>query len=167
MIIAGLLMTATGVYCFANMGRTWASFAFVLGIVLLIHGAGSVISYLIERKRSSTSSWMLAEGLLTLGIGALALFYEFQAALMITMAFGIWLAMTGILRLVAALEMKGPSSQRYLVCLFGIFAVLCGIYGIIHPYVFKLALAAVLGLIFLTDGVACIVTGAVMPSRRR
>ncbi|MDR0356926.1 MAG: DUF308 domain-containing protein [Clostridiales Family XIII bacterium] len=167
MIVMGVALTVTGVFCFMNLEKTWGSFAFVVGVMMLISGAGNVLSYLIERKNKYRAGWVLPEGLFTMALGGIALLYPFGADLMITAVFGVWLIMSGVFRLTAFLEMKGSGSARASVALSGLISVAVGIFGFAHPYLFGVALAAVLGVFFIMQGINALVMGLALPSKGR
>ncbi|MDR1952907.1 MAG: DUF308 domain-containing protein [Clostridiales Family XIII bacterium] len=167
MIIIGVLLTVTGVFCFANLEKAWVSFAFVVGVVMLVTGASQVLSYFFARKSRSQVGWVLTEGLLTVALGLIVLLYPFQVDLMVTAIFGVWLLIAGLLRLTASLEMKGVSFRRAPMALSGLVSVAVGIFGFVHPYLMGLALAAVLGVLLIMQGINALVAGLALLNKRR
>ncbi|MDR2156681.1 MAG: DUF308 domain-containing protein [Clostridiales Family XIII bacterium] len=167
MIAMGVLLTVTGVFCFANLEKEWSAFAFIVGVVMLIAGASNILSYLFEKKSRPHVGWVLAEGLLTVTLGVLALLYPFRADLVITAVFGMWLISSGVLRLTAVFEMKGSGLRKTPVALAGLCGIAVGVFGFVHLYVMSLALAAVVGVLFIMQGVNALVTGLALPSKRR
>ncbi|MDR1028592.1 MAG: DUF308 domain-containing protein [Clostridiales Family XIII bacterium] len=167
MIVMGVLLTVTGVFCFANLEKEWLSFAFVIGIVMLIAGLSNILSYLFERKSRPQVGWVLTEGFLTVILGLIALLYPFRTDLMITVVFGLWLITSGLMRVTAAFEMKGRGLRRAPVALSGLIGIAVGVFGFVHPYLWGMALAAVLGVLFIMQGVSDLITGLALPGRRR
>jgi uncharacterized membrane protein HdeD (DUF308 family) len=167
MIVIGVLLTVTGVFCFANLEKAWISFAFVVGVVMLVAGASHVLSYFFERKSRPQVGWVLTEGLLSVALGIIVLLYPFQIDLMITAIFGVWLLISGLLRLTASFDMKGVGFRRAPMALSGLISVAVGVFGFVHPYLMSMALAAVLGVLFIMQGINSLVSGLTLPSKRR
>ena len=75
-IFSGILMLATGAFCFINPGQTFLAIAFIVGIVMVINGIIHTLAYLIGRglnNRGDNNGWILVDALITLLLGILIL----------------------------------------------------------------------------------------------
>ena len=104
-IISGILMVLSGVFCFVNPGQTFLALAFIIGIVMVINGIIHTMAYLIGRgfhNRGDNNGWILTDALITLLLGILVLCNQLVADTVIPMVFGMWILVSGILRIEAA-----------------------------------------------------------------
>ena len=108
-IIAGLLLIISGVYCFMHPVLTFASLGWLVGLAVIISGAGSLAAWWESRKSGSSNGWELVSALLTVLVGVIVLcnlFAMFLTDMAIVALFGVWLLVTGILRIVASVRLK-------------------------------------------------------------
>lgn len=167
-VIIGILLIITGIYCFINMKAAFVSLALILGIVMIAYGISQIISWFATRKETKISAWVLGEGVLTTLIGALVVFYPFQTDLVLAIWFAAWLIASGVMRIVGAVQTKKnfPGSPWGFMMFMGILTVIVGFYGLIHPMVAGMAIAILLGIFFIIQGINSLVFGVTLPGMK-
>lgn len=168
-VIMGVLFVGVGIYSLINMKAAFISLAFVLGLVMIAYGIGQIISWFSARKEKAMSAWVLGEGVLTLLIGALVCFYPFQTDFIIAIWFAAWLTVSGIMRVVGAIQTKKnyPGSPWGFMLFMGAITIIVGIYAMVHPLVAGMAIAILLGVIFILQGINCFVFGVSLPGMNK
>lgn len=111
-LVLGLLYIATGIMLFVYPLRGVLSLTLLLGTFLIAEGVFE--SILAFRIRSSQNwGWVLANGIITLGLGALVWFeWPFDAPWVIGTLVGISILSTGISRLMLSLKGNTNSLQQ-------------------------------------------------------
>ena len=166
-IAMGVILTLAGIWCLVNLGKTYAALAFVLGIVMLVSGISNIITYISQHRSSHVTGWVLADGILTTILGIIVLLNPFTADVMISIFFGMWLMMSGVLRIVGAFEVRkiriasGDKTWLWMMIL-GVLTLLVGLYGFVHPVIAGVALAMMLAIFFIMQGINSIALGISM-----
>ena len=171
-IISGILMILTAAFCFMNPGQTFLVLAFVIGLVMVINGIIHTLAYLIGRglhNKGDNNGWILTEALITLVLGILILCNQLVVDAAIPMVFGIWVVVSGILRIEACThinkEKKKTNFRTTLIT--GILAVIVGVFGFINPVMGWLSTAILLGLFMLVQGINVLELGINMPHEKK
>ncbi len=171
-IISGILMVLSGVFCFVNPGQTFLALAFIIGIVMVINGIIHTMAYLIGRgfhNRGDNNGWILTDALITLLLGILVLCNQLVADTVIPMVFGMWILVSGILRIEAATRIDRVRKRANFMTtlLTGILTVIIGIFGFINPLVMLLSTTVLLGIFLVMEGVNIIELGIHMPHEKK
>lgn len=171
-IFSGILMLMIGVFCFINMGQTFLTLAFVVGIVMVINGIIHTLAYLVGRglhNKGDNNGWILVDALITLVLGILVLCNQLVVDVAIPMVFGMWVLVSGILRIEAAsrinLEKKMTNFKSTLIT--GIVTVIIGVFGFINPIVSWVSVVFLLGIFLCMQGINIIELGINMPHEKR
>lgn len=171
-IISGILMILTAAFCFINPGQTFLVLAFVIGMVMVINGIIHTLAYLIGRglhNKGDNNGWILTEALITLVLGILVLCNQLVVDAAIPMVFGIWVVVSGILRIEASTHInKEKKKSNFRITLFtGILTVLVGVFGFINPMRGWLSTAILLGSFMLMQGINVLELGINMPHEKK
>lgn len=184
-IIAGMISVISGIWCLANPGETFFSLAFVLGIVMLFSGVSGIFAYLSMRieKDNGTSGWILADGMLSVILSLLVLSNQLVTDAVIPLFFGMWVMFSGIMRIAAALAIKGMGKVKERVrgkakskarskswgwmFALGIISVLAGVYSFINPVAAGLAIVMLVGIFFILQGVNILAIGIQMNHQKK
>lgn len=159
-IIAGVILILTGVLCFANPGATFLSMAFILGCSMLISGASGIFAYIKINGKKQLNNLILVEGLLTVILGCLVLSNQLTTDTMVPVFFGMWVMISGILRVVASLEIKKSGTNVYRWFLApGMISIFAGIYAFLNPVLAGLLVVMLVGIFFVIQGVNVLITG--------
>ena len=118
-LIVGIIMMGLGVYVWMNPLNAIVALALYIGVVFVVTG----ISYLAAFF-SGWSGWVLAQGLLDLTVGIILLSNLVVTIISLPIMFAFWALFVGILRLVAAFQLKSAGASHW------IWALLSGLLGI-------------------------------------
>lgn len=102
--------------------------------------------------------WMLAFGILTIAAGICALVWPGITLLAAAIVFGAQLVVAGIYRLVAAFAAEESGGTRVLLALLGVLSLIIGLYAVRHVLLTIVALALLLGIFWVAQGVVEIFT---------
>lgn len=171
-IISGILMLLTGIFCFLNPGQTFLAMAFVVGLVMVINGLIHSWAYLLGRgfnNKGDNNGWILTDALITLLLGILVLCNQLVADTSIPMVFGMWVLVSGILRIEAATHInKEKKLMNFRVTtITGMLTVLIGLFGFINPLVKWLSVVILLGMFMVMQGINVIELGIHMPHEKK
>ena len=171
-ILSGILMVLTGAFCFMNPGQTFLSLAFIVGLVMVLNGLIHALAYFIGRglyNKGDNNGWILTDALITLLLGILVLCNQLVADTAIPMVFGMWMLVSGILRVEAATHInKEKKRSNFRVTMAtGVLTVLVGIFGFINPLVMWMTTAVLLGMFMVMQGVNIIELGIHMPHEKK
>jgi len=96
--------------------------------------------------------WVLAFGLIGIAAGLSMLFFTGQALYVIAIAFGVWLACSGVFRFVSAFTFSGDGWLRALTALMAAISIALGVFLLAHPVLSILVLAITVGFFWLFSG---------------
>ena len=171
-IFSGILMLACGAFCFINTGQTFLTMAFVVGIVMVINGVIHSLAYLVGRglhNKGDNNGWILVDGLITLVLGILVLCNQLVVDVAIPMVFGMWVFVSGILRIEAASRINRDKKETNFrsTLITGILTVIVGIFGFINPIMAWVSVVFLLGMFLCMQGINIIELGINMPHEKR
>lgn len=171
-IISGALMLLAGMFCFINPGQTFLAMAFVVGVVMVFNGLVHTCAYFLGRglnNRGDNNGWILTDALITLLLGILVLCNQLVADTSIPMVFGMWVLVSGILRIEAGthIDREKKSMNFKTTMITGIMTVIVGIFGFINPLVTWLSTIILLGIFMVMQGINVIELGIHMPHEKK
>ncbi|MCI6992574.1 MAG: DUF308 domain-containing protein [Clostridiales bacterium] len=169
-IVSGIIMIAAGAFCFINPGQTFMTMAFVIGTVMALCGIIHVLAYVIGRTphgKGDNNGWILIDALLTLLLGILVLFNQLTVDMAIPMVFGMWVLVSGLLRLEAAsrIDRQRKPGNFKAALITGVITVVMGLLGFINPFVTYVSIIPILGFFMLIQGINSIELGFNMPHK--
>ncbi|HEV8529754.1 MAG TPA: HdeD family acid-resistance protein [Actinomycetes bacterium] len=98
--------------------------------------------------------WVLFFGFVTILLGIVVLVWPDKTIVVVAVLFGIQLILAGIFRFISALAIDdAPGGTRVLLALLGVLSFIVGIYALRHVNVTIVALALVLGIFWIVNGV--------------
>ena len=101
-----------------------------------------------------TWGWVLFFGIVTIALGIVVLVWPDKTIVVVAVLFGIQLILAGIFRFISALAIDdAPGGTRVLLALLGVLSFIVGIYALRHVNVTIVALALVLGIFWIVNGV--------------
>lgn len=171
-IISGILMMATGAFCFINPGQTFMTMAFVIGAVMVICGIIHALAYLLDRSQmgqGDNNGWILTDALLTLLLGIMILCNQLTVDIAIPMIFGMWVLISGLLRVEAASRIDRQKKPGNFKAAFitGIVTVVVGLFGFVNPLVTYVSVVMLLGIFMLMQGINSLELGINMPHKAK
>ncbi len=171
-IFSGILMLATGAFCFINTGQTFLTLAFIVGLVMVINGIIHTLAFLVGRglnNRGDNNGWILVDALITLVLGILVLCNQLVVDVAIPMVFGMWVLVSGILRVEAASRINKEKKMANFKSTMatGILTIIVGLFGFINPLVAWVSTVFLLGMFLCMQGINVIELGVNMPHEKR
>lgn len=167
-IVSGILFVLGGLWCIVNQGVTFASLAFIVGLVMVIAGLMSGMCAFLIRDKDATLRWALVESAMTVILGGVVLSNQLVTDLIVVMYFGMWLLFTGCNRLVASWDMK---KQEHLgwswICTLAIISILAGVYSFFNATLKALPMGMLVGIFFLIQGGNTLGLGIIMPHHKK
>ena len=157
LVIVGLLGVAVGIIVLAEPHNGLASLAVITGVFLLIDGIITTASSLFtggERRVMSVVS-----GVVSLLVGVLLIRHPVNSVVAIGLLLGLWLIVSGAIRLVETFEVRHGRGWWLLVSVLEIAA---GIVLVSSPHIAVATLALLVGISFILRGAALAVVGWVM-----
>jgi len=115
--------------------ETYAMIAFLVPIVILLHGVSCLTTYFSTEIGQAASGWLLADGILSSIVGGWLLFTPDITALALPLIFGFWVLFAGILRIIGAITSRKLVAQWIWLLLFGVVGILTGIFLLNHPLI--------------------------------
>jgi uncharacterized membrane protein HdeD (DUF308 family) len=105
--------------------------------------------------------WLVGIGALLVVVGLIALMNAVDATLVTTIIVGIALAFGGAMQIVGAWASEGSTGRRALMAILGVLYIIVGIEIIADPLAGAIAIAIVVALFLIVDGVLRIASGFV------
>lgn len=165
-------MVLGGAFCFINYGQSFLTMAFVVGSIMVINGVIHSLAYLVGRglhNKGDNNGWILIDGLLTLLLGILILCNQLVVDMAIPMIFGMWVLVSGLLRIEAAThinrEKKNANFKATMIT--GVITTLIGLFGFVDPLITWVSMIALLGIFLLMQGINAIELGINMPHEKK
>ncbi len=169
-LAGGILMVATGVFCFINPGQTFMTMAFVIGSVMVINGLIHALGFLLARGRfgiGDNNGWILIDAILTLLLGILILCNQLTVDIAIPMIFGMWVLVSGLLRFEASTRINRQKKPRNFkaALVTGVITIIVGLFGFINPLITYVSVIVLLGIFMVVQGANSIELGINMPHK--
>ena len=128
-ILTSIAIGILGLIILFNPNETIALLSLILGIIIMIIGIGKIISYIILRKESNFSNYDLIYGIIAIVISIIMLANANAFVTIVRVIIGIWIAYTGIMKLIYALNLKSLSSSSWIaVMIMAIITIIAGVY---------------------------------------
>lgn len=155
MIISGLLailMIIVGLILYFSPAFAMRTVSWLVGLFFIIQGALAVISY-IKKERVSLLNLNLVYGIISILIGIFVITNPFAIANFLTIGLGIWLIISGGLKVNYGLRLKNIKESSWALTFgVGIISIIFGLLAILNPFS-KLFLIEVIGLFLLVYGI--------------
>ncbi len=163
--LRGVLALVFGIIAFLEPVGALASLVLVYGIYALVDGAFAIIAALRAAAHHERWSLLLAEGVLGLLIGVIALAAPAAFIAAAVWILAAWAIVTGALMLGAAVSMHGGHGG-WLLGLAGLVSLIWGVLLVAHPFAGAIVLTLWLGAYAILFGVALIAFGLRLRARR-
>ena len=156
-LLRGIVGIIFAVLAFALPGATLLSLVFVYGAYAMLDGAFALsMTYLAARQQRRWWPYLL-EGLAGLGAGIVAFAVPGIAALVLLYLIAAWAIVTGVVEIIAAIDLRKQMPNEWLLGLSGALSILFGILVAVQPDAGALAVVWTIGLYALLYGVTLVV----------
>ena len=128
-IITSIAFGILGLIILFNPDETISFFSLTLCIIIMISGIAKLISYIALRKNSDLSNFDLIYGIIAIVISIIMLANIGAFLTIIRVIIGIWIAYTGVMKLIYALNLKNIGVTSWLaILIMSILTIFAGIY---------------------------------------
>ncbi|RIK52839.1 MAG: hypothetical protein DCC57_09315 [Chloroflexi bacterium] len=156
LLIRGIAAILFGVLAFIWPGVTIATLVLLFGAYALVDGVFGLFAAFGARSYES-NWWMLALGAVaSIIFGLLVFFWPGITALVLLYMIASWAIITGIVEIVAAIQLRKEITGEFWLILAGILSVIFGIYVFIFPGAGALGLIWAIGAYAIVLGIALI-----------
>ena len=155
MCLSGLALVALGIVCIAYPVSTLLSLSWLLGLIFFVGGCSQFAAWANMRHFMSQSGLMFFSALLQVIAGLLMLFRPEPMASALPWLFAFWLLVEGINLSLSSLDFKQVRMRYWWVLMCaGIVAACFGLWGLVNPNVGTTAIAVLVGVGIILDGVS-------------
>lgn len=144
-LVRGIAAVLFGLAAFVWPGLTVAVLMLLFGAYVLVDGVFGVIDSIRYRNRIDNWGWWLLDGVLGIVVGALTLFMPGVSAFVLLMVIAGWAIVGGVLRIVAAIQLRKRIEGEWLLILSGVLSVLFGVLLVALPGAGILSLVWLIG----------------------
>jgi uncharacterized membrane protein HdeD (DUF308 family) len=130
--LRGLAAIVFGILAFVWPEATITALVMLFGAYALVEGvlaAAMALTNVVGRRRW----WVLLEGLTSIAIAVITLLWPGVTALALLYLIAAWAIVTGVLEILAAIELRREISNEWLLILSGIASVVFGVLVIVFP----------------------------------
>ncbi len=169
-IATGVLSAIVAVWCFANQGAVFASVAFVIGMMMLLHGVCEVCGYFAVHRKMGHASYILSEGASDFLLGILVLANCLNTESAVPVFFGMWVLFSGSIRAATALNSnikKGGDIGALYMLIVGTISMIVGVYSFCNVLLLGVPNVLLISICFLIKSVNTIATGIEMPHKKK
>jgi uncharacterized membrane protein HdeD (DUF308 family) len=130
-IVRGIFAIIFGIVALTWPAETAVILTLIFAIYAIVDGIVNIVGAIATRKEDSTWGWLLAQGVLTLIVGLLALFAPLYAAsfivLFVLWVIAIWAVIGGIFGIPAAASIGASGGAKAFGIILAILAIILGI----------------------------------------
>jgi uncharacterized membrane protein HdeD (DUF308 family) len=158
-VARGVIAVVFGLIAFSRPGALGFSMVLVFGCYAFAAGIATVIA--AARTGRAGESWgaLLLDGLLSIGVGVIALLWPASTALAFVWIIGAWAIVTGALEIASAIKLRRIIEHEWLLAIAGVLSIAFGALMFYSPLAGGLAVVWWLGAYALLFGVMMIVLG--------
>lgn len=146
-----------GIIAFMMPVVTIAAVVTVFGVYAIVDGLFAIGAAVRGVRKHERWGWMLAEGIIGVVAGAIALFMPAIGALALTWLVAGWALATGVLAIAAAVKLRKIMTGEWLLALTGVLSVLLALLVAAFPGVGILLLVTWVGAYALVYGIITLV----------
>ena len=151
MALRGVIAVLLGVIAIVWPGPTVAVLVILLGAFALVEGVTNIVAGVRGRQ-----GWALAEGIISVVVGIVIVVWPGITALALLYVIAFWAILTGILRIVAAIQLRREIRNEWLLIGSGLASIIFGVIAAVFPGAGILALIWLLGAWLIVLGVILI-----------
>jgi uncharacterized membrane protein HdeD (DUF308 family) len=156
-VLRGVLAIGVGVLAWLRPEIFWASLVVVFGVYAVVDGLFAIVAAITGETRDRAVH--LLEGLVGIAVGLIVFLYPDQAGTAIVLVIGLWAAVTGVVEIVSAVQLRREIEDEWLLGLGGVLSVILGAILIVRPQFGQVTTTYVLGTYGLLFGVVLVMLG--------
>ncbi|TWI34452.1 HdeD family acid-resistance protein [Paracoccus sulfuroxidans] len=155
-LLRGIAAILFGLLALIWPGLTVYVLLVAFGVYAIIDGVMAIV--IAFRRRSSDDNWWawLIEGLLSIVIGVMALFWPEATALALIIWMAAWAIVAGVFRIVAAIRLRREIEGEWMLVLSGLLSILWGGLMLYLPAAGLLSIAWLIGVFAIAIGLTMV-----------
>lgn len=158
-VLRGVLMIVLGLLLLVEPLGTLVALVWVFGVFAVVDGAVVLLQALLARGRPGFG-WLVVEGLVSIGFGALIMLWPDVTALVLFYLLALWVLVLGVTAVIVAVTQYRARDLAWSGTLvFGLIAFLFGLLLAIKPQGTVDVILTVYGLFAFVAGVVMLVSG--------
>jgi uncharacterized membrane protein HdeD (DUF308 family) len=157
-VLRGVLAILFGVVAFVWPAISIAALVLLFGAYALVDGIFAVIAALTNTA-GMQRWWVLLEGVVGIVIGVLTFFWPGVTAFVLLYFIAAWSIVTGVLEILAAIELRKAITNEWLLIVSGILSVLFGLLVVLYPSAGALSVIWIIALYAVVFGILLIMLG--------
>jgi uncharacterized membrane protein HdeD (DUF308 family) len=143
--LRGLVAILFGLLAIAWPGVTITVLVLFFGAYVLVDGLLAIVSAIRSARAGRRWGAFVLEGIASAGIGIISLLWPAITALALVLLVATWAIVTGILEIVAAVQLRRELTNEWLLGLAGVVSILFGLLLAIMPGAGAVALVWLIG----------------------
>ncbi len=149
--LRGVIAVLLGVVAIVWPGPTVAVLVILLGAFALVEGVTNIVAGVRGRE-----GWAIAEGIISVAVGIVIVVWPAITAMALLYLIAAWAIITGIVRIVAAIQLRRVVQNEWLLVGSGVASIIFGAIAAVFPGAGILALVWLLGAWLIVLGVLLI-----------
>lgn len=158
-LLRGLLAIAFGIILLVWPGATTRVLVLLFGIFVILVGLVIIAGGIVEARAKEKYFWTLVLGILSVGLGILAIVYPGLATVGILVIIAVWAIFTGFLLIVAAIEVPAEKKVKWATGLLGALSLIVGIILLVFPGLSVFGIIIIVAAYALAHGILLIILG--------
>lgn len=158
-IILGILMMMCGFSCLFTPLLTFMSAGYFIVILVLVYGVFGIVRAIANKKFGVN----FAFSILSVIFGAVVLFFPSLMLLsdsVLLYLTAAWFILMGIVTIYAAVMLKKSGSKVWVAeLIFGILAILVGLFSFFQPMFMAISIGVLISVFFIETGITMLITG--------
>ncbi|WP_394939575.1 HdeD family acid-resistance protein [Psychromicrobium sp. YIM B11713] len=157
-LIRGIFAVLLGAIALFSPQTTLVAFVLVFGAYAIVDGISAVVMAIGSRKEQRLWGWLVVEGIISVLAGLLAIAWPGLTALAVGFIIGFWAVLLGVIQIVQAFALKRELSGVWgWLLASGIISLLWGVFVLAVPGIGILTVLWVFGIFALLFGIWTIV----------
>ncbi len=159
LVFRGAIAILFGIALFIWPEISVAVLVWLFGLFVLISGILALIAAFSRRQPEENRALLVFEGIIAIVAGLLVFFWPGITALILLYFIAAWAIVTGILEIIAAIQLRKEIENEWLLAIAGVASILFGILAVIRPGAGALAILWVIGIYAIVFGVMLLILG--------
>jgi uncharacterized membrane protein HdeD (DUF308 family) len=159
LVLRGVVAILFGVMTFIWPQITLATLVLLFGAYAIVDGVFAIVAG-VRAPREFTRWWvLLIEGILSVIAGVIAFAIPGITALFLLGLIAAWAIITGVIEIVAAVQLRKEIQGEWLLALGGITSILFGVLLLLNPAAGALAVLWLIGIYAILFGIILVLLG--------
>lgn len=154
-LLQGILLIILSIYIFQNPVEVLTGISFWFGLVVLATGLLGIIGWLAADK-PEREGMSLFWSILTAAFGLLMLLHLFATMKILTVIFGLWMLITGLLLVQSGWSLRSRNSFGWIMVVAGVLSAVAAVMMIFNLGTGAVGISTLLGLQILLTGIALV-----------